>query len=86
MEREIWEKSEEVHNGLLGELNKEWDELKEHMIEISCHVFRMSNDPPCPYENPADAIKSLLGERFYELCIATGMAGQLMNKIDENSD
>ena len=84
MEREIWEKSEEVHNGLLGELNKEWDELKEHMIPICHHVFNMHGDPQ--RANEAEAIESLLGERFYELCIATGMAGQLMNKIDENSD
>lgn len=81
MEREIWEKSEEVHNNLLDELNKEWDELKNHMIEICYNVFRMHNDPR--RANDVKAIKSFLGERFYELCVTTGLAGQVMNKIDE---
>lgn len=84
MEREIWEKSEEVHNNLLDELNKEWDELKEHMIPICYYVFNMHGDPQ--RANEAEVIKSFLGERFYELCVATGLAGQVMNKIDEIGD
>ena len=81
MEREIWKKSEELHNSLLDELNKEWDELKEHMIEICHNVFRRRDIPL-----EAVTIKQLLGERFYDLCVATGMAGQIMNKTDEIFD
>jgi len=81
MEREIWKKSEELHNSLLDELNKEWDELKEHMISICHEVFSMHGDPQ--RANEAKVIMSLLGERFYELCGITGMAGRVMGKTDD---
>ena len=83
MEKEIWEKSEELHNSLLVELCEEWDELKDHMIEICHDVFNTHGDPQ--RANEAEVIKSLLGERFYELCVITGMAGRVMNKTDEMS-
>jgi len=84
MKREIWEKSEELHNSLVDELYKEWDELKANsFFEICYDVFHTHGDPQ--RVNEAEVIKSLLGERFYELCVITGMAGRVMGKTDEMS-
>ena len=80
MEREVWEESEKLWNSLLCELEKEFDGLKEDLAEVAFNVWNIDQREEI---RKGEAIKSVFGERFYELCVLSASAGAIMGQVDQ---
>jgi len=78
MEREVWEESEKLWNSLFCELEKEF-----HLQPLAEVAFNVWNIDQRDEIRESEAIKSVFGERFYELCVLSASAGAIMGQVDQ---